>query len=50
MTKVGGFINETHAEEIEQVFGSKIAGRVAEANEGTFLSILFADFSKGESE
>ena len=43
---VKGFINETHAVEIENVFGAEVAARVANAAAGeTFLSILFAGFA-----
>lgn len=45
--KVNGFINETHANEIEATFGKELADRVKNAEAGTtFLSLLFADFAK----
>jgi len=45
-TTIKGFINESHADEIEANFGSELADKVRNAEEGqTFLSILFAGFA-----
>ena len=38
--QVSGFINETHKEEIHEVFGKEIAEKVAITNGKTFLDIL----------
>lgn len=41
-TKVAGFINESHTDEVRSVFGDELAEKLAAAPPGTtFLQLLF---------
>ena len=39
-TKINGFINETHASDVSEVFGQDIAAKLAAEQDKTFLQIL----------